>query len=265
MDRIYLFLIRNDVWIYIISVMGLIWYLTEFIRAQRSLRRAMFNLERETASSVRNHALSFILFFAAVIGIVFYVNRSIAPDLPAELLLPPTPTPNIFATPLASPTPLGTVTANLPGQETTPVLAPTVTLPPLPGFEGFVEPTTELEIGEQESATPEASPTPFTECNPALSITEPLNGGLVFQQLSIRGTADTGPEHQYIIELNGPQTVGLWAPIMQEAGRQPIVNGDLATADLSQWEKGPYLVRLRALDDLGNDLGTCIIQVTLDN
>lgn len=264
MDRIYLFLIRNDVWIYIISFMGLVWYLTEFIRAQRSLQRAMFNLERETATSVRNHALSFILFFIAVIGIVFYVNRNIAPELPAELLLPPTPTPNIFATPLASPTPLGTLAANLPGQESEPVLAPTVTLPPLPGFEEFVEATAEPTGGELDVPTPEASPTPFEGCLPVLNIAEPLNGGLVFRQLIIRGTADTGVDHQYIIELNGPQTVGLWAPIMQETGRQPIVNGDLASADLSQWERGPYLVRLRALDSLGNELGTCIIQITLD-
>jgi hypothetical protein len=225
----------------------------------------MFNLERETATSVRNHALSFMLFFAAVIGVVFYVNRNIAPDLPAELLLPSTPTPNIFATPLASPTPLGTGTANSTDQASEPVLAATVTLPPLPGFEGFAEPTLESESSAEEIGTPEASPTPFESCNPTLTITEPLNGGLVFQQLNILGTADTGPDHQFIIELNGPQTVGLWAPIMQENGRQPIVNGELAVADLSQWEQGPYLVRLRALDGLGNELGQCIIQITLVN
>lgn len=264
MERIYLFLIRNDVWIYIISVMGLVWYLTEFIRAQRLLRRAMFNLERETATSARNHALSFILFFIAAIGIVYYVNRNIAPDLPAELMLPPTPTPNIFATPLASPTPLGTVFPEV-QDEFAPILAPTVTLPPLPGFEGFVEPTAAVEGGEEVTPTPEASPTPIESCNPSLNIVEPLNGGLVFQRVTVRGTADTGPDHQYIVELNGPQTVGIWAPIMQDPALQPIVNGDLASADLSQWATGPYLVRLRALAGNGEELGQCVIQVTLDN
>jgi hypothetical protein len=264
MDRIYLFLIRNDVWIYIISVMGLVWYLTEFIRAQRLLRRAMFNLERETATSVRNHALSFILFFIAVIGIVYYVNRNIAPELPAELMLPPTPTPNIFATPLSSPTPLGT-TAAANNEDENPILAATVTLPPLPGFEGFIEATPEIEGTVEITTEPEASPTPFASCIPSLMISEPLNGGLVFQQVNIRGTADTGPDHQYIIELNGPQTVGLWAPIMEGAASQPIVNGDLASADLSQWERGPYLVRLRALSTQGGELGVCTIQFTLDN
>jgi hypothetical protein len=261
MDRIYLFILRNDVWIYIISVMALVWYLTEFIRAQRLLRRAMFNLERETATSVRNHALSFILFFGVVIGIVYYVNRNIAPNLPAELLISPTTTPNIFATPLSSPTPLGTLTADTSG-DSAGVLAATVTLPPLPGFEGIVE---FAEEGEEVTATPEASPTPFMSCIPILNIAEPLNGALVFQTINLRGTADTGPLHQYIIEFNGPQTVGAWAPIMQNPASQPIVNGDLARADLSQWETGPYLVRLRALDVNGAELGQCIIQITLDN
>ena len=81
MDRIYLFLIRNDVWIYILSAFGLVWYVTELIRSQNALRRAMFNLERETATRVRNHALSFVIFFVAVVGIVYYVNTYVAPCL----------------------------------------------------------------------------------------------------------------------------------------------------------------------------------------
>lgn len=260
MDRIYLFLIRNDVWIYIVSVMGLIWYTTEFIRAQRLLRRAMFNLERETATRVRNHALSFMLFFAATISIVYYVNNNIAPELPAELLSPPTPTPNLFATPLASPTPLGTQVAGT-GTETDgegPVLAPTVTLP---GAEAAPPP----EAADGVTPSPEAPPTPFADCNASLTISEPLNGSVVFRTLVLRGTADTGELHRYMIELNGPQTAGNWAPIFQDPQRQPVINGDLGAADLSQWQIGPYLVRMRALDANGAEVGQCTVQVTLDN
>ncbi len=137
MDRIYLFLIRNDVWIYILSAFGLVWYVTELIRSQNALRRAMFNLERETATRVRNHALSFVIFFVAVVGIVYYVNTYVAPTLPETVLLPPTPTPDIFATPLASPTPLITPLAE--GDiSVPPVLAPTATLPGV----GAAEPIT---------------------------------------------------------------------------------------------------------------------------
>jgi hypothetical protein len=259
MDRVYLFLIRNDVWIYIVSALGLVWYLTEFIRAQRTLRRAMFNLEKETATSSRNHSLSFLLFFAFVIGSVYYVNRNIAPNLPAQLLTPATPTPDVFATPLAPPTPLSTAAAEGEGIFA-PVLAPTVTLPSTPGLE-----STAVISGTQTAGEAEASPTPFEVCIPELNITEPLNGSVAFQRVTFRGTANTGELHQYVIELEGPQTVGAWAPIMQEPANQPIVNGDLAQADLSTWEQGPYLVRLRALDAGGRELGFCQIQIILDN
>ncbi len=260
MDRIYLFLIRNDVWIYIVSALGLFWYTTELIRAQSALRRAMFNLERETATRVRNHALSFVLFFAAVSGIVYYVNRNIAPDLPAALLEPATPTPDIFATPLASPTPLGTP---LPEGESgqLPVLAPTVTLPGAPALESAVPITGTLAA----DATAIASPTPFEDCIPELTITEPLNGSVVFQRVQFRGTANTGELHQYTLSLNGPQTGGEWAPVLQAPAPQPVINGDLAQADLSQYQAGPYRARLVAMDAAGGEVGACVIQFVLDN
>ena len=256
MERIYLFLIRNDVWIYILSAFGLVWYVTELARSQNALRRAMFNLERETASRTRNHALSFVLFFVAVVGSVYYVNTYVAPTLPETVLLPPTPTPDIFATPLSSPTPLVTPLAE--GDiSIAPVLAPTATLPGV----AVAEPITATVSAE---AAPVA-PTPFVGCTPELAIDEPLNGGVAFQRVTFRGTANTGELHQYVIELNGPQTVDVWAPISQEPLPQPIVNGELGQADLSQWTPGPYLVRLRALDVAGSQLGVCQIQITLDN
>lgn len=260
MESVYLFLIRNDVWIYIVSALGLVWYLTEFIRAQRTLRRAMFNLEKETATSSRNHSLSFLLFFAFVIGLVFYVNRNIAPNLPAELLTPATPTPDIFATPLTPPTPLSTGAVE--GEDVfAPVLAPTATLPTAPGLES----TAVISGTQTAGGEAEASPTPFEACIPELNFSEPLNGSVAFQRVTFRGTANTGELHQYVIELQGPQTVGAWAPISQENANQPIINGDLGQADLSTWEQGPYLVRLRALDAGGRELGICQIQITLDN
>ena len=42
---------------------------------------------------------------------------------------------------------------------------------------------------------------------------------------------NTGALHQFVIELNGQQTEGLWAPITQEPQNQPVVNGDLGEAE----------------------------------
>ena len=245
MDRIYLFLIHNDVWIYILSAFGLVWYVTELIRGQRALGRAMFNLERETATRMRNHALSFVLFFVAIVGIVYYVNRFVAPDLPEEVLSPMTPTPDIFATPLSTPTPLTTPLAEgVVGGP--PVLAPTATL-----FGAVAEPITDTLPAEDAAA----APTPFAACIPQLTLTEPLNGSVVFQRARFRGTANTGELHQYVVEINGPGTDGTWLPLSEQPVNQPVVEGDLGEIDMSQWAAGPYLARLRALDTTGQELG----------
>ena len=103
MDSVYVFLIRNDVWIYILSTLGFFWYAVEFIRATRGLRSAVFGLERERGTQTRNNALLFMSLFATVIAVVFFVNRQIAPTLAPELLRPPTPTPNPLSTPLSRP------------------------------------------------------------------------------------------------------------------------------------------------------------------
>ena len=86
MDQFYVFILHNDVWIYIVSAMGLFWYLIEFFRAQQRLRVAIFNLERETNTHTRNTALIIILILSGIIGGVYYVNSQIAPTLPASLL-----------------------------------------------------------------------------------------------------------------------------------------------------------------------------------
>lgn len=83
--------------------------------------------------------------------------------------------------------------------------------------------------------------------------------------LRFGGTANTGETHLYVIELDGPQTAGLWAPISEQPIPQPIINGDLGNVDLSQWQVGPYRVRLRAIDAGGVEIGQCLIQMTLDN
>ena len=101
MERLYVFLILNDVWIYILSTLGLFWFINEYIRSRRILRRAMFGLERETGTRIRSKAIAFIVTFSLIIGAVYFVNSRIRPTLSEELFKPPTPTPDIFSTPLS--------------------------------------------------------------------------------------------------------------------------------------------------------------------
>ncbi|MEZ4512964.1 MAG: hypothetical protein R3C62_13930 [Chloroflexota bacterium] len=261
MDAFYVFIIHNDVWIYILCALGLFWYGSELVRALGILRRAMFGLERETGTRLRNNALFFIALLATIAGLVYYINSSIAPTLNPSLFRLPTPTPDIFATPLSSPTPLGTV-ENL--AVPTPGLAPTVTLASQPNIPLIDEPvitdTQEIVV----DGTPTAVPTPFVACTPDLTITGPRDGAIVSNLVTFNGTADPPNFRFYELAANGPQTDGQWVSLLGTTVSQPVRNGFLGDANLSQWQPGPYLVRLTAVDRFGNPIGSCVIQITLN-
>jgi hypothetical protein len=259
MERVFVFLIRNDTWIYILSALGLFWYFSQFIRAQRGLRSAVFGLERERGQQKRNSGLLFSAVFAVILSSVLLVNRLIAPTLPPELLKPPTPTPDALRTPLAPPTPLGTPQNERP--VVTPDLAPTVTLPGQPALgdaeaEGVIE---------EPAVTPTVyvPPTPFVGCTADLNISDPRDGAGVSGEIIFFGTADTPNFGSYILETNGPETNGQWASLLGRAINQPVRESQLGTTNLSLWGPGPYLVRLTALDNAENITGECVIQVTL--
>ena len=260
MDRFYVFILRNDVWIYIVSALGLFWYLNEFIRAQRALRVAVFNLERETNTQVRNTAFIVILILSGIIGGVYYVNSQVAPTLPETLFRPPTPTPDIFRTPLSSPTPL------LTRQPTpTPPLVPTITLASNPG-EPAPNPG-DAEAPPEETATtvgtPLPPPTPSVGCTIQLNIIEPRNGSVVSGTIMFNGTVDFEDFGYYTLEANGPQTAGQWASLLGRNIEQTVQDGFLGSVNLSQWESGPYLIRLSAADQSQTIISQCVIQITL--
>lgn len=245
MESLYVFLIRNDVWIYILAGLGLFWYLSQLWQARRALRSAMFGLERERGQARQRTALTFIVTLAAIIGGVVYVNREIAPTLPPELLRPPTPTPDIFATVLSSPIPpggIGAATATL-------NLAPTVTLPgqgPPPAIGTPVAtaaPTPDVTIGG---------------CNPAIAITAPPNGVTVSGPVTFFGTASADGFTAFDLEVNGPNTGGEWISVLERPGTQPIFDNILGATDVSPWPPGDYVFRL-VVTATGETAGECAI------
>lgn len=273
MTDLYIFLIRNDVWIYILSALGLFWYFTNLVQARRILRGAVFNLERERGENMQQTALLFIFFFIAVVGAVTYVNYEIAPTIPAELLKPPTPTPNLIATPLSSPTPLGS-RAPVSRFTPTPPIAPTVTLPgnnsatPIVGGGG--PPTRPAENnGNTQSATVAPTNTlppsvPVSRgCSPLVNITQPTSGSDTSGGLSIYGTAISADFNFYKLEIRGPQTNGEWASLTNQTIFEPVDNNFLGNANITGWAPGTYDIRLVVVDTTSNEVGSCTIEVNL--
>jgi len=269
MEPVYVFLIRNDVWIYIVCALGLFWFGSEFLRSRRMLRQAMFGLERERGRRSRNSALSFILLFGAIIGAVYYVNTEVAPGLPPSLFRLATPTPDIFSTPLSSPTPLGTA-AIAPPTPTVP-LVPTITLagqviePGItPGAPSSGEGSEVAPGVTPETPTP-AGPTvtPYVACTVDLNISEPRDGAFVPGSIDFSGTADFPDFKAFRLEANGPETAGQWASLLGRDVEQPARDSFLGNVNLSQWQPGPYLIRLTGINTAGSDVAYCVIQITL--
>ncbi|MGB3714118.1 MAG: hypothetical protein WA996_06780 [Candidatus Promineifilaceae bacterium] len=261
MDRLYVFIIRNDIWIYLLCILGLVWYLAELVRARRLLRSAMFGLERERGQRMQNRAALLLLFFVSVIALVAYVNLQIAQTLPTELLKPPTPTPNIFSTPLSSPIPQG---GSEGASTATLAIAPTVTL---------VSDVQGNGVGVNDS--PGDSPTEVStetafpdvvigDCVPDVAISAPPSGVSISGEVAIFGTANPDNFGYYDIEILGPATGGRWISIFDALRREPLIDDILATIDVAGLENGSYLLRLLVMNTESVEAGQCIIQVEVE-
>lgn len=261
MESLFVFLIRNDVWIYIICFLGLVWYVSEFWRGHSSFRRAMFGLERESALRTRNTALLYILIFGGIAGAVTFVNVQVAPTLPPTLLRDPTPTPDPLALPPA-PTvePTSDVTPTSP-------LAPTVTLASSGNFAPTIDtpvPVPNILATDDPSILPTATIL-VGGCSPTVTIVDPREGDLVIGTLSLFGSANVPLFSYYELEINGPQTNGIWASLLGRRVSQRVEEGLLGTADISGWESGTYEVRLTTVNEDGLATNRCVTSIELDN
>jgi len=256
MDSLYVFLIRNDVWIYILCGLAALWYTSELLKARGHLQRALYGLERERGQRLLRRSLAILVVAIVIILLVTYVNIWVAPTLPPELLRPPTPTPDLLRTPFSSPTPLQDQA------ESTLDIAPTVTLPASgdqpPTLSPFVEGTSEL--------IPTATPTisvPLGDCPQTTMITAPPQGVSVSGNVTFFGTVTGDGLTGYQLDANGPGTSGDWEILFENNTSEPIVNDILGQADFGSWTPGDYIVRLRSLGQSDAFLGQCAIQLSV--
>lgn len=263
MERIYIFLIRNDVWIYILCALALVWYASEYWRSRQILRRAMFGLEKERGERLQRRSLTVVILALVVAGFVTYVNLEISPSLPAELLKPPTPTPDLFLTPLSSPTPLGGETVGT----ATPVIAPTVTLRNPPTAEALVA-TEQATLNAEQTRVTEPTPTApaiLGGCEANVNISAPPDGAQAGGRITFFGTASAADFSEYLLEALGPQTEGRWVSLLSSGGTSPVFDGILGTVDLDGWSPGFYAIRLTVLDSAGEAAGQCAIQISINS
>ncbi|MFL7890596.1 MAG: hypothetical protein ACK2UM_07080 [Anaerolineales bacterium] len=220
-----------EMWMYVILILAGLIYIRKFILAWEELRRAAFGLERESAQSHLNQAAGMLVLLFVIAVAIFIVVTFIEPAFPAAL----------------------------------PQQSPVIDLTSSPGS------TLEGEVLQEETDLPTDIGIPSTAasevagegCIPGqIMLTEPVDGAEISGLVVIKGTADVQNFGFYKYEAARPgETV--WQTI--QAGREIVQDGELGQWDTRTMAPGEYMLRLVIVDNQGENLEPCVIQVNVNN
>ena len=228
MDEVLRFFRQYEGWIYAILALSALIYFRRLFVNWREMRGTIFGLERESAQSRFNQAIT-VLLLLILIGIgEFVIVAYIAPLRPASNPLL-TPTLDLLATP----------TATIPAA-----------LTPLPGPEGEETgptPTVDARIGQCVARV--------------LEISSPEPGDQLLGEVEITGSANVQNFGFYKLEVT-PQSQATWRTI--QAARVPVEDGVLVSSwDTSTLAPGDYLLRLVVTYTSGETLPDCQVPITI--
>ncbi len=217
-----------EIWIYLtLGVIGIV-YLRKFSLAWQELRGAAFGLERESAQSRLNQAASMLIFILALIMSEFILVSFVLPSNP-DISPLFTPTLNLLTTPTT------TLETTLNGSPAAEGVTPGVTTP---------VPTEDLTVNG---------------CIPGqIEISAPQDGSQVNGIFDIIGSADIPNFGFYKLEMRQPGEQN-WLTIL--AGNEIKKNGVLGSWNTSLIIAGDYQLRLVLVDNAGQALTPCMIQV----
>jgi hypothetical protein len=226
MDDVLRFLKEYEALIYL-GIAGLaLWEIRKFLMAWEETRGAAFGLERESAQGRLNKsAVVLILYLSLGMGEFFMVSF-VAPTVPGATPLL-TPTIDLLATP--------TVTLAAPGP---------------------------VEVAvEVATPTPAGWPPEESGCIPdQLMLTSPQHGEAVHGRVTLTGTVDMPNFSFYKYEVMRPMDP-LWYTL--QAAREVKHDEPLGDWDTQLLSPGEYLLRLVAVDNQGQIIGSCEIQVNI--
>ena len=233
---------RNQRWLYMLLAGGGAWQVWLWWRANHRLRYTVFGVERGALLAARGRATALIFIIAALAAAVALLSAFIAPNLTELFGVPPTPTPQLF------PTPVDTVTA-------TPQLV-------LPGLDTATP---------AQSETPVATRTPVpaggASCaNPNATITSPIPGAILAGEVEVSGTANVDNFAFYVVEIStlGDNWLAVITSQPDAIGQiLPVVNGVLGKWDTGLQQAGDYALRLVVFDSAGQHPDPCTPPITI--
>lgn len=226
MEYVIKFLADFEVPIYLVLGIVAVVYLRRIMISLEEKRTAIFGLEREAAQRKVTAAASILILVGLLTVMEFVVATFLAGELSQEATYA-TPTIEVLTTP----------TTTLPGPVPTDA-TPTQTIYPQAKIEGI-----------------------DSKCvNDILEIDSPVHDGEVSGVVEIIGSVNTPSLGSYRYDFS---TMGepKWQTIAAGSGVHIDDNlGNWYTSDLAS---GPYMLRLVALDNEGNETLTCVIVVNV--
>ncbi len=218
-----------EIWIYLIlGLIGII-YLRKFSLAWQELRGAAFGLERESAQGRLNQAASILIFILALMLSEFILVSFILPNSPNLTTALPTATLNLLAT-------------------------PTTTLEATPNGSA-----------NENNANPTSATTTTPEeltnngCVPGqVEISAPQDGSQITGIIDVVGSANIPNFGFYKLEMRQPGEQS-WLTIL--AGNEIKQGSILGSWNTSLINAGDYQLRLVLVDNAGQALPPCVVQV----
>ena len=218
----------NEALIYLVLGILAIWEIRKFALAWEEMRGAAFGLERESAQSRLNRAAILLVVILAMAMVEFILVSFVVPTVPGA-------------------TPLFTPTIDL-------LATPSITLPV--STHGTIEPGLVTSTPLLPGSTAENQ-----GCIPGqLTITDPANGEQISGVITLIGTVDVLNLGFYKYEVKYPSDL-VWLTI--QAGRGAKRDEALGEWDTSTVSPGNYLLQLVAIDNTGQEIGACEIQVNV--
>ncbi len=251
--------------LYFICAVGLLFSIRSFLISRRKLWAAEFELEREFAFRQQANAITWTFGIIEIALAIFAIATVVAPTLRSDVIVNPAVQNPIAEQPFVTFTPGGD---GLAADGTTQGNIDTM----------FLTVTAQVAAGQggdlQILVTPTPAPTPVGTIIPGMPtpmgcssaeayLQIPANGQVLFDSITVIGTAQTANFASYKFEMNGPSTGNSFAPVGGDK-TSPVPNvGVLGVLPLAGFQPGTYLFRLAVFDNTTASKASCTVTVIL--
>jgi hypothetical protein len=241
--------------LYVVSALGVFFYVWAALRARRKGDLALFGLEREAAAKqgIRSWLMAGTCVLLAL-G-VYSVSNFVAPNWPLDEA-EETPVIAILMTPTVSPT--------LPPVQTSTPVPPTATSGPIPTVAPIATPLNRPPNTPTPTSEGDGVPAQAACTSAGTQIIYPTNGARLSGVVEVKGTASLPDFSFYKFEIQWPDTTE-WVTV--QSFEEPVAGGILGywdTRPLAQ-EPGTYKFRLVVVDETGNFPEPCVIAVVIQS